>query len=112
MMISIASGKNATVCTSHSPCQPKMLASSPSRVLVISPCRPNIRMYANATMKGGAKSGSRATALKSRRPGMSGRVMAKAKIRPLAVAVSVEMTIITRLLRAACIQRMLLGMAR
>ncbi len=63
-------------------------------------------------MNGGANSGSIAIVRKRRRPGMSARVVAKAKASPTKVAVAVEITIITRLLRAACIQRRLRGIAR
>ncbi len=63
-------------------------------------------------MNGGANSGRIATLRKKRAPGTSGRVRAKAKINPASVAVVVEMTIITRLLRAACIHRRLPGISR
>jgi len=56
--------------------------------------------------------GSTAMFRKKRRPGTSGRVTAKAKINPESVAVRVEITIITKLLRAACIHRRLLGISR
>jgi len=88
-----ANGKNAIVCTPHTPRSPNTLGDCPKTPYDTMPRGPNSRMYTAATTNGGESSGRMPTMRKNGFQRIGVYTIAYAKTKPRTTAVVVESSV-------------------